>query len=470
MEFDHIKRCYSEEVRKDGTDGKGSAAEPKPGELPLSPSEAVRQSPEWHLVQRITTTPPFQRSAFLTHFLLYICNRKLSHREEEISEYQIGVQALGRPEGYHPGEDNIVRNYARLLRKNLDEYFANEGKHEALRIVIPRGRYVPTFELNGPGSAPLPTEPPVSAPAKAPALTSPPPSHSRARVWLLGVVALAILGFVLVPAARHWRSHRSAAPPDLYARFWQELVSPDRSTYIVTGDSGFSLLQDMTHREIPLSAYINGDFNKWFPGFDASMQRRGSRFDADRLAGYTSVADLNTVVALLRLPEVARGDVIVRNAHDIHMGDIRTANLILLGGPLANPWIDLFKPALDFQIQFSPQLDQRSIVNLHSRPGETAVYQTGGQADPQQTYLIVTFLPNLDGRGHALLIQGLNISGTQAGADFVLNETAMQPILQHARLPDGSIGPFQLVLRAESVGASAPNAHPVAARYGVTAP
>lgn len=454
-------------MRKDGTGGKGSAAEFKPTELPLSPSEAVRQSQEWQLAQRITATPPFLRSAFLTHFLLYICNRKLSHREEEISEYQIGVQALGRPEGYHPGEDNIVRNYARLLRKNLDEYFANEGKHEPLRIVIPRGRYVPVFEPNTDGSAPSPSTP---APAETPASVPPPPSRSRIRFWILSLVSLAILGFALVPVVRHWRSQRSAAPPDLYARFWQELVGPDRTTYIVTGDSGFSLLQDMTHREISLSAYINGDFNKWFPGFDASMQRRGSRFDADRLAGYTSVADLNTVVALLRLPVVALGNVIVRNAHDIHMDDIRTANLILLGGPLANPWIDLFKSALDFQIQFSPQLDQRSIVSLHPQPGETAVYQTGGPADPQQTYLIVSFLPNLDGRGHALLIQGLNISGTQAGADFVLNETAMQPILQHARLPDGSIGPFQLVLRAESVGASAPNAHPVAARYGVTAP
>ncbi len=82
---------------------------------------------EWELVLRIIATPPFQRSPFLTNFLLYICDRKPSSREDEITEHHIGVQALGRPPAYHSGEDTIVRNYARLLRKRLDEYFLDQA-------------------------------------------------------------------------------------------------------------------------------------------------------------------------------------------------------------------------------------------------------------------------------------------------------------------------------------------------------
>ncbi len=441
---------------------KANAGDAKKGD-PLSPaSESVLRSEEWKLAQRIIATPPFQRSAFLTNFLLYICSRKLAHREEEISEHQIGVQALGRPAAYNPGEDNIVRNYARMLRQQLEEYFAHEGQNEPLRIVIPRGRYVPLFEPNTRPEA-AETPPDAKHPADLPQTSVVPQSAARLRWGLL--IAFAVAAAILLGWRYRHVENRPAAP-NLYAAFWSELASPGRTTYIVTGDSGFALLQDITRRQIPLQEYVNGDFSKWFSGFDSTMQHVGSSVDADRLAGYTSVADLNAVVALMRLPEFSKGNVIVRNAHEIHMGDIRTANLILFGGPLANPWEGLFQSDSDFSFEFSPQSDQRSILNRRPHPGEQAIYQDAGGIGPQWTYVILSFLPNLDGTGHALLIQGLNISGTEAGADFVLNPSTMTPILQRARLPDGTIGRFQLILRTESIGVSAPNAIPVVEHYG----
>jgi hypothetical protein len=58
---------------------------------------------------------------------------------------RIGTQIFNRGTGYNPGEDNIVRSYARMLRKRLDEYFEDEGSEEPMRIVIPRGGYIPVF-------------------------------------------------------------------------------------------------------------------------------------------------------------------------------------------------------------------------------------------------------------------------------------------------------------------------------------
>ncbi len=440
---------------------KAHAGDAKKEDLLSSASESVFRSEEWKLTLRITATPPFQRSAFLTNFLLYICSRKLSHREEEISEHQIGVQALGRPAAYNPGEDNIVRNYARMLRQQLEEYFAHEGQNEPLRIVIPRGRYVPLFEPNTRPEA-AEAQPDAKDPAGVPPTSA--VSKGAARfLWGL-LITLAVVAATLI-SWRYRHAESLPAGPSLYAAFWEELAGPGRTTYIVTADSGFGLLQDITRRQIPLQEYVNGDFDKWFADFDATMRHFGSSVVADRLAGYTSVADLNTVVALMRLPGFSKGNVIVRNAHDIHMGDIQTANLILFGGPLANPWASLFQPDSDFSFEFSPQSDQRSILNWHPHPGEQAVYRDAGGVGPQWTYVILSFLPNLDGTGHALLIQGLNISGTQAGADFVLNPSAMTPILQRARLPDGTIGRFQLILRTESIGVSAPNAIPVVEHF-----
>lgn len=197
-----------------------------------SPATPVRasdltESREWQLVQRIVASPAFDRSALLTNFLLYVCDRKLQGREGEITEHQIGVQALRRPDNYHPGEDNIVRNYARMLRKRLEEFFEHEGKHEALRISIPRGQYVPIFEpaegLLEPALEPNPVvqlakpEPPETAVPLAN-----PPSFNR-RKFLISATAIAG-----VAGLGSWFAfHKTELNPSarLYYRFWSQSLT-----------------------------------------------------------------------------------------------------------------------------------------------------------------------------------------------------------------------------------------------------
>jgi hypothetical protein len=81
----------------------------------------------WHLAQRIVDSPQFCKSPRLSQFLLYVVGKTLEGRQSEISEQQIGVHVFGRPHGYRTVDDNIVRSYARLLRRRLTEYFASDG-------------------------------------------------------------------------------------------------------------------------------------------------------------------------------------------------------------------------------------------------------------------------------------------------------------------------------------------------------
>jgi len=111
--------------------------------------------PRWQLAQRIVASRSFAKSVLLSRFLLYVCEREITGKTAEISEHQIGVQVFGRRPGYNPGEDNIVRNYARQLRHRLDQYFLEEGREEELRVTIPRGKYVPVYSPNHFQSWPL---------------------------------------------------------------------------------------------------------------------------------------------------------------------------------------------------------------------------------------------------------------------------------------------------------------------------
>src|SRR5271163_593129 len=118
------------------------------GERLNSPWKSVldlNADPRWQLAQRIAASRSFAKSALLSRFLLYVCEREITGRTAEITEHQIGVHVFGRRPGYHPGEDNIVRNYARQLRHRLDQYFLEEGREEGLRLSIPRGKYVPVY-------------------------------------------------------------------------------------------------------------------------------------------------------------------------------------------------------------------------------------------------------------------------------------------------------------------------------------
>ena len=123
-----------------------AAVQPRPS-MPLEPAwpATFHDDPKWELAQRVVVGPHFCRSPLLSKFLLFVVAETLAGRGNDITEHQIGVQVFDRPPDYRTLEDNIVRNYARQLRKRLAEHFAEQGNAEPLRIEIPLGGYVPVF-------------------------------------------------------------------------------------------------------------------------------------------------------------------------------------------------------------------------------------------------------------------------------------------------------------------------------------
>src|SRR5438105_11877410 len=104
-------------------------------------ARAVTETPKAEeqrlLVERIVASNLFRKSHKLAAFLKFICEQhRLGH---SINEQRIGTEVFGRNEGYHMGEDSIVRSQARFLRLRLQEYFATEGRDERITLTIPKG-------------------------------------------------------------------------------------------------------------------------------------------------------------------------------------------------------------------------------------------------------------------------------------------------------------------------------------------
>ncbi len=120
-------------------------------------------------VEHLLSSGMFQRAPLLARLLTYICEKTLSGQADEVKEYNIAVEALGRPADFDQRRDAIVRVEAHRLRKRLDAYYEGEGAGRPVRIVLAPGKYVPEFvrraaaapEKGDQAGAPAPRRPAV---------------------------------------------------------------------------------------------------------------------------------------------------------------------------------------------------------------------------------------------------------------------------------------------------------------------
>ena len=96
-------------------------------------------------VDSILSSGVFGRTNYPVRLLTFVCEKYFEGAIDEIKEYSIAVQALGRPESFDPQVDTIVRVTAHALRKKLEDYYASAGAERAVRICLPPGHYVPKF-------------------------------------------------------------------------------------------------------------------------------------------------------------------------------------------------------------------------------------------------------------------------------------------------------------------------------------
>jgi hypothetical protein len=99
-------------------------------------------------LEKVTASPILAKSPQLVNFLTYTIEETLAGRGDRLKAYTIATDALGRGADFDPQIDPIVRVEAGRLRRALDAYYADEGRHDRLVIDLPRGSYIPRFRPN----------------------------------------------------------------------------------------------------------------------------------------------------------------------------------------------------------------------------------------------------------------------------------------------------------------------------------
>lgn len=404
------------------------------------------------LVSRILSSALFRKSRKLATFLQFICEQQQMGKADSINEQRIGTEVFGRNEGYHMGEDSIVRSQARFLRIRLQEYFATEGKDEPIVLTIPKGSYVPEFHYRelAPGtvvetvniSVPLSPGYPPAAVGEGDTDDAP---TKRSSFWIyvaagVGVVVCLALG---IGWWLRGEEHRHAGVP-VEVRFWASIFDSHRTTILVPADSSLVLMDELIGNEISLSDYMNRKYRSTVP--PPEMSRIWNQLLTSQ---YTNVVDLRLVSALERLPEVDHSKTQVRFARDVSLSELKQNNVILIGSTRANPWVDLFSTTGRFRVGYDSKTHTNLVENRNPGKGEQASYIEAADSTDHLAYGVISYLPSLDGESSSLLIGGTSKAGTESASEFLQSPR----FIAFLRTLDkgGALPHFEILLSAQNL-------------------
>jgi TolB-like protein len=113
----------------------------------MESNSPMRQQEIIDQLNRILLFPVFSNSMILSGFLRFIVGETLEGRANTLKEYTIGTNVLAKKVGYDPQADASVRIHAGRLRRALYEYYSGPGRSDLILISVPKGAYVPSFEV-----------------------------------------------------------------------------------------------------------------------------------------------------------------------------------------------------------------------------------------------------------------------------------------------------------------------------------
>ena len=233
------------------------------------------------LMRRILTSRQFAHADSLKRILRFLADRSTDPEALPPKEYDIAVNAMGRPDSFDPRTDPIVRVSLGSVRERLESYFGTEGRQEKIWMNIPRGQYRLVF--------------------------SEAPRESR-------------------PAKRSANS---------LARFWQPYFSGNAANIIVYTEPLF--FRDDQGRFIR-------DWNiNHVPAGQEEIPNRFTGITADEVRPvfhYLSAGEMHCLLSMTRMFHELNIPVETRNSRNATWHELSQSNLILLGSPRTNQFLE----------------------------------------------------------------------------------------------------------------------------------
>jgi hypothetical protein len=407
---------------------------------------AHRADPVRSHVGELIASQAFRGSRRSCDFLEYVVEKALAGDFDLLKERMLGVELFGRDPAYDTSGDAIVRVTASDVRKRLAKFYAGIKIGPDIRIDLPPGSYIVQFQF-APAPSILPSRAKVietmpidleASPALRPSLPW------RLATGLFAAVVALVCAWIAIHPLRTGSTTNSYLP-------WSAMRRNNRPLKFVFSDPNIASFQKLFGIRLSLADYAS---RHYLPeGHPLSPES----------ARVLSVLRGNTVPSVdaataVRVSGIVRSSLIQTvRARTLQSGDFKTEdNFILMGSPVSNPWVSLFRDLLDFEFTYDSDKHEEVIRNKRPAPGEAAIYTpTVPGWGTGQAYAIAAFFANPNQSGHIMILAGSNAAATEAAGKFVTNPELVAATLKaHGLKPDDQNLQFEILLRVTTIATS----------------
>ncbi len=378
----------------------------------------------------------FRQSEQLSRLLEYICEKALLGEAEQLTEYTIAVDVLGKQQGFREKRDSSVRVDVHRLRKRLAAFYAQEGSSHKLKIVIPPGSYAPEFQVSA-AALLEPPETPFNSEFQT-ILSETTPSIPialqkagavRRRRWFILAIAASISLLVLaIVWLRPWPQRSDLD------RFWKPVLDSSNTVLLCAGQRQFlgsspeagqavrTDLPDLSRGPITLfQLYYMGSQN-------------------------LSLPDVGTIGRLTGLLQTKGKMFRIRGQLSTNYADLREGPVVLVGA-FDNDWtMQLMGP---MRFSFARDHDTFWIADSqHPSKRDRAVNYRTPYLNLTEDYALISRTLDPTTERMAVVIGGLTGYGTTAAGEFLTTPAYLEALAKGA--PKGwERKNIQLVLAAK---------------------
>lgn len=424
-------------------------------------------------VQRILKSATFRNSVTLQQLIQFLTTKAFEPGGDALKEYTIGVEAFGRSVEFDPKTDTIVRVQIHRLRQKLADYYESDGDRDPILVEIPKGHYLPTFEVSvatgadraqvsAPNSDHIDSLSTRSDKSNLEIEGLPRGTASRQfpqfslRNALLGIFV--VLGFAAgylvrdkIPANRIAAGGQNGAFPgvasasaDSVKTFWGNFLGNDTAPVIAYPDAVF-LLDDWNDlfrfrrgASDDRGSIVDPHLAQQFASNPALVAKAGQLYYEN---GYTGAGELQGVAMLSNLFGQMGIKATVKPSRDVTPDDLRQHNVILIGSSFQNVAVAQLTTAADFSF-FNPDTHHEQwrgqIVDAHPKANEASSFQT--ERDPvtralKVDYGLITIEPGVVPGRNIAILGGLDTTGTEGAILFATSRQGIDALAKDIGAP-----------------------------------
>src|SRR5215471_8864111 len=336
-------------------------------------------------LDRVLQSHTFQGSESLRSFLRFVVSKTMEDHEDQLKEYTIATEVFGRGDNYNPKIDSVVRVQAGRLRTKLQEYYATEGKADAIVIDLPKGHYKPVFQSIGNNNATTVSAPnalPFEEPDTVSTRSLSPAAKTVEKAWFIGlsgaVILLIITTTLLAVSNLSFRKTKESPPSTAgYGPTWEPFLESSSPTLLVLGNPPVYRFVNAMDPSAALAKSIPLTSDQT----NALADELGKTFitknnPAPKLLlcpdEYTGIGE---AIGLHRLTDILRTNgknVVVKQSRTVSAEDLKDHNVIMLGSIWVNEWSGKLPVKEDFVYTA-----RATIENDAQQAGEDREYKPG---------------------------------------------------------------------------------------------